>query len=201
MEGSGCDAFLLHTSTDDPVETATVWNRDLPTGPRSTPRRSTAGSRTTASLIEQLGYACLCFASGVTARRAGWKRSSCRARRSVQRGDTCGRCSRRTTPVGARLGELALDRRLRVVDDAVVTQETRFADGSWRAEDLTLRLESGLPFSAELDPPTTARMIRALDGSRTLREALAAAVESDAEQGTGLALARRMLEIAFELCV
>ena len=29
LGGSGCDAFLLHTSTDDPVETATVWNRDL----------------------------------------------------------------------------------------------------------------------------------------------------------------------------
>jgi SAM-dependent methyltransferase len=27
LEGSGCDAFLLHTSTDDPIETATVWNR------------------------------------------------------------------------------------------------------------------------------------------------------------------------------
>jgi hypothetical protein len=94
-----------------------------------------------------------------------------------------------------------LDRRLRVVDDAVVTQETRFADGSWHAEDLTLRLENGLPFSAELDPPTV-RMIRALDGSRTLREALAAAVQGDAEQRTGLALARRMLQIGFlELCV
>src|SRR4029453_19527691 len=29
LSGSGCDAFLLHTSTDDPIETATVWNRDL----------------------------------------------------------------------------------------------------------------------------------------------------------------------------
>ena len=29
LGGAGCDAFLLHTSTDDPIETATVWNRDL----------------------------------------------------------------------------------------------------------------------------------------------------------------------------
>ena len=47
-----------------------------------------------------------------------------------------------------------LDRRLRVADDDVVTQETRFADGRWQPEGLTLRLEHGVPFSAELDPPT-----------------------------------------------
>ena len=29
LAGSGCDAFLLHTSTDDPLETAALWNRDL----------------------------------------------------------------------------------------------------------------------------------------------------------------------------
>ena len=54
-----------------------------------------------------------------------------------------------------------LGRRLRVVDDAVVTQDTRFAGGRWQPENLTLRLENGLPFSAELDPPT-ARLIREL---------------------------------------
>jgi hypothetical protein len=89
-----------------------------------------------------------------------------------------------------------LERRLRVVDDAVVTQDTRFADGGWHAESLTLRLENGLPFSAELDA-TTARLIRELDGSRTLDEALAAVVDSDDARETGLALARQMLEIGF----
>jgi hypothetical protein len=44
-------------------------------------------------------------------------------------------------------------------------------------------------------------LIRELDGSRTLREALAVAVDSDATRETGLSLARRMLEIGFlELC-
>ena len=94
-----------------------------------------------------------------------------------------------------------LDRRLRVVDDAVVTQDTRFAEGRWQAETLTLRLQNGLPFSAELDQPT-ARLIRGLDGSRTLDAGLTAtALETGAERETGLSLARRMLEIGFlELC-
>jgi hypothetical protein len=53
-----------------------------------------------------------------------------------------------------------------------------------------------LPFSAELDPPT-GRLIRELDGSRTLQEALAAVADVDATRETGLSLARQMLEIGF----
>jgi hypothetical protein len=74
----------------------------------------------------------------------------------------------------------------------VVTQESRFAEGGWHPELLTLRLETGLPFSAELDVPT-ARLVRGLDGSRTLREAL----DDDAPPDAAVALARRMLEVGF----
>jgi hypothetical protein len=45
--------------------------------------------------------------------------------------------------------------------------------------------------------PETARLIRELDGSRTLRAAVAAAVEGESVQARGVALARRMLEIGF----
>jgi hypothetical protein len=81
------------------------------------------------------------------------------------------------------------------VDDAVLSRDTRFSDGGWRAETPTLRLEHGLPFSAELDEPT-ARLIGELDGSRTLAEALAHAVDP-AAAAEGLGLARRMLEVGF----
>ena len=89
-----------------------------------------------------------------------------------------------------------LDRRLRVVDDAVVTQELRFADEHWESQSLTLRLDAGLPFSAELDPQT-ARFVRGLDGSRTLGETLATVFEDDDEHETGAALARQMLAVGF----
>jgi predicted Co/Zn/Cd cation transporter (cation efflux family) len=82
------------------------------------------------------------------------------------------------------------------VNDAVVTQDTRFANGRWQSESLTLRLEHGLPFSAELDA-TTARLVRALDGSKTLGEALASSVADFAERETGAALARQMLAVGF----
>ena len=75
LEGSGCDAVLLHTSTDDPIETATGWNRDLLDRPDEF---ADALDRWLAYYrelgIEQLGYACL-----VLRKRAdgqdGWMRS------------------------------------------------------------------------------------------------------------------------------
>jgi methylase of polypeptide subunit release factors len=197
LEGSACDAFLLHTSTDDPIETATVWNRDLLDRPEA---YAAALDRWLAYYrelgIEQLGYACLVLRKRSDG-RDGLLEAQQLPRAALQ---PAGRHVRKLFETRDRLSELdsdsaLLDRRLRVVDDAVVTQDTRFAGGRWHAEHLTLRLENGLPFSAELDPPT-ARLIRELDGSRTLHEALAAAVD-DAARATGLTIARRMLEIGF----
>lgn len=202
LAGSGCDAFLLHTSTDDPVETATAWNRELLDRPEA---YADALDRWLAYYrelgIEQLGYACL-----VLRKRDdggdGWIEPLQLPRAALR---PAGRHVRRLFETHDTLSELGsddalLDRRLRVVDDAVLTQDTRFAGGRWQAELLTLRLENGLPFSAELDPPT-ARLIRGLDGSRTLDDGLSAALDSDGERETGVSLARRMLEVGFlELC-
>ena len=198
LEGSGCDGFLLHTSTDDPIETATVWNRELLDRPED---YAAALDRWLAYYrelgIEQVGYACLVLRKRVDGRN-GWLEAQQLPRAALR---PAGRHVRKLFETHDRLSAIdsdtvLLDRRLRVADDAVVTQETRFAGGGWRSENLTLRLENGLPFSAELDP-STARMIRELDGSRTLDEALTAALDSDATTATGLSLARRMLEIGF----
>ena len=199
LEGSGCDAFLLHTSTDDPIETATLWNRDLLDRPEAYADALDRWLDYYRELaIEHLGYACLVMRKRGDGRE-GWIEALQLPRAALR---PAGRHVRRLFDVHDRLSEVESDsalrdRRLRVVDDAVVTQDTRFAAGRWQADSLTLRLESGLPFSAELDPPT-ARLIRVLDGSRTLDEALiAAALESAAERETALSLARRMLEVGF----
>ena len=198
LRGSGCDAFLLHTSTDDPIETATVWNRELLDRPAA---YADALDRWLAYYrelgIEHLGYACLVLRKRGDG-RDGWLEAQQLPRAALR---PAGRHVRKLFETRDRLSEIdsdrvLLDRRLRVADDAVVTQETRFAGGRWQAEGLTLRLENGLPFSAELDPPT-ARLIRELDGSKTLGHALTAAVDGGSERETGLALARRMLEIGF----
>jgi hypothetical protein len=174
-----------------------VWNRELLDRPD---RYAEALDRWLAYYrelgIEQLGYACLVLRKRRDGRE-GWVEALQLPRAALQ---PAGRHVRRLFETHDALSALTsdaelLDRRPRVVDDAVVSQETRFTAGSWRTELLTLRLEHGLPFSAELDPPT-ARLVRELDGSRTLREALATAVDGDAT-GEGLELVRRMLAIGF----
>jgi methylase of polypeptide subunit release factors len=202
LEGSGCDAFLLHTSTDDPIETATLWNRDLVDRPEA---YADALDRWLAYYrelgIERLGYACLVVRkrldSGDTA-PSGWVEALQLPRQALR---PAGRHVARLFETHDRLagdaaGQALLRSRVRVADDAVVTRESRFSAGRWHRESLTLRLEAGLPFTAELDSPT-ARLLEELDGSRTLAEALATTLESDDVREVGFGLVRRMLEIGF----
>jgi methylase of polypeptide subunit release factors len=198
LDGSGCDAFLLHTSTDDPLETATVWNRDLLDRPEA---YAAALDRWLAYYrelgIEQIGYACLVLRKHADGRN-GWVESLQLPRAGLR---PAGEHVRRLFETHDRLTEIGpedalRESRLRVVDDAVVTQVTRFADGGWQPETLTLQLERGLPFSAELDPPT-AQLIRKLDGSRTLAEALGEVVADAAMAESGRGVARRMVEVGF----
>ena len=196
LEGSRCDAYLLHTSTDDPIETATVWNRELLDRPEAYAQALDRWLAYYRELgIEQLGYACLVLRKRSDG-RDGWLEAQQLPRAALR---PAGRHVRKLFETRDRMSELTrtalLERRLRVVDDAVVTQDTRFAGGRWQAESLTLRLENGLPFSAELDT-TTARLIRELDGSKTLHEAGGSRGQRR-QAHTGLALARRMLEIGF----
>jgi hypothetical protein len=183
-------------------------DRDDDLGHRLTPRSRLRGEVEQMSLhtrlayyrdlgIEHLGHACLVLRK-CSDGRDGWLNAQQLPRAALR---PAGRHVRKLFETHDRLSELdsadaLLGRRLRVVDDAVVTQDTRFARGRWQAENLTLRLENGLPFSAELDPPT-GRLIRRLDGPRTLQEALAAVADADATREMGLSLARRMLEIGF----
>jgi methylase of polypeptide subunit release factors len=197
LEGSACDAFLLHTSTDDPIETAAVWNRELADQPDAYADAIDRWLAYYADLgIEQLGYACLVLRKREDG-RDGWFETMQLPRAGLR---PAGRHVRQLFETQDRLAsaepQALLAQKLRVVDDAVVTQETRFADGRWRSDSLTLRLETGLPFSAELDA-TTARIVRELDGSKTLGQVLADALEDGEESDTALALTRRMLAVGF----
>ena len=195
LEGSGCDAFLLHTATDDPIETAAVWNRELADQPDAYADAIDRWLDYYRELgIEQLAYACLVLRKRADG-RDGWFETLELPRAGLR---PAGRHVRQLFDTHDRLAAVdgLLDRRLRVVDDAVVTQEMRFGDAHWESQSLTLRLDAGLPFSAELDPQT-ARIVRELDGSKTLGTTLASVFEDDDERETGAALARQMLAVGF----
>ena len=134
-------------------------------------------------------------AGAPTAATAGSRRCSCRVRASDPAGST-----RKLFETRDRLAEFEpdaalLDRRLRVADDALVTQVTRFA-GHVEARDFDLAARTRAAVLGRLDPPT-ARLIRELDGSRTLGEALAEVVEDADMEKAGLDIARRMVEVGF----
>jgi methylase of polypeptide subunit release factors len=198
LRGSGCDGFLLHTSTDDPLETAALWNRDLLDEPEAYAAALDRWLDYYRELaIDQIGYACLVLRKRADGRdgelkaqplpHAGLRSASHHLRRLFEARD-------RLAAIGT--DDALLARRLRVVDDTVVEREARYAEGRWRDGALTLRLDSGLPFTAELDADT-ARLIRALDGSKTLGETLAEAVDDTDSRRAGAALARQMLEVGF----
>ena len=130
LEGSGCDAYLLHTSTDDPIETATVWNRDLLDRPEAYAEALDRWLAYYRELgIEQLGYACLVLRKRSDG-RDGWLEAQQLPRAALR---PAGRHVRKLFETRDRMSEVdsdsvLLERRLRVVDDAVVTQDTRFAE-------------------------------------------------------------------------
>jgi hypothetical protein len=196
LKGAHCDAFLLHTSTDDPIETATVWNRELLDRPDAYADALDRWLDYYRRLgIEHLGYACLVL------RKRGDGRDGRFVPQPLPQAALrpAGEHIRRLFETQDQLAELdddgLLDRRLRVTDDAVVGQASRFAGGHWHSESLTLRLDRGLPFSAELDV-ATATLIRSLDGSSTLRSALAA-LGDEADHAAGVAVTRQMVSAGF----
>lgn len=67
--------------------------------------------------------------------------------------------------------EALLDTRLRLSDVARVRQSAVLRDGAWENESMTIERSSGIPFSGEIDP-TSLRVLSALDGRRTVFEAL-----------------------------
>jgi hypothetical protein len=196
LEGARCDGILLHTSTDDPIETAAVWNRDLLDRPEAYADALDRWLDYYRRLgIEQLGYACLVL------RKRGDGRDGQLVAQPLPRAALrpAGQHVRLLFETHDRLAELddgaLLEQRLRVVDDAVVGQESRFSDGRWHSESLTLRLERGLPFSAELDA-ATATLIRKLDGSNTLKDALVG-LDDETDHATSIELTRQMLSVGF----
>ena len=98
LEGSGCDAFLLHTSTDDPIETAILWNRDLLDRPEAYADALDRWLDYYRQLgIEQLGYACLVLRKRGDGRDGEVVPSRCRRPRCGRPESTCDGSSRRTT--------------------------------------------------------------------------------------------------------
>ncbi|MDQ3065861.1 MAG: methyltransferase [Actinomycetota bacterium] len=198
LEGSGCDAWILHTATEDPLTTAGVWNRDRAKDPDD---YAASIDRWTAYFARE-GIAEIAYGALVLRKRAGGGvvRSTHLPRARV------GPASRQLLRLFAAQDALAadadvLDRRLVPAPEVRLAQTLRPHEGGWARCARTLALDGGLAFVADLDEPS-ARLVSALGDGHTVREAAelaAAALGIDATNAleAGGDLARRLLELGF----
>ena len=175
VRGSGCDAWLLHHGTDDPLTHAGNWLRhDLGHDPEA----YAAALDRWLAYLERLGAEGIAVGAVVLRRRSGrnWVRAD------ELPGDLRP-ASDHILRVFAAQDFLAGDpplhgERLVRAERSRLEQRAVFRAGRWEAEELSLTLDEGLGFRATLDPGAAA-MLSELDGERTLASVAAelAAVE------------------------
>ena len=186
LDGCGCDAWILHTTTDDPLSNAAAWTRDAVDGPDEF---AAALDRWT-TYYGELGIDALAYGALVLRRRDGvnWSRGTSLPPRPLEPAST--HLLRMFAGVDAAAAgpDALLARRLSVAPTARFEQVVSPGDG-WTVVSAALSLEDGLGFSADVDEPTL-RLLRALDGTRTAREAVVASLGEDGRAPRSRAPAR-----------
>ena len=153
VRGTGCDAWLLHYRTDDPLAHAAGWLRPLASdSQRSTKPRLTAGSTISAPEIEAVGY------GAVVLRRRSDTQTGFGWRYSIERLEPA---TEHTLRVFAAEDYLPAtdDRALLGYDSRLSTptgwsRSSSVGEGRFEVESQTLALTDGLAFRAGLDLST-----------------------------------------------
>jgi hypothetical protein len=192
LDGSGCDAWILHTTTDDPLSNAAAWTRDAAESPEAF---GAALDRWTAS-YRKLGIDAVAYGALVLRRREreAWSRGASLPPRTLE--PASGHLLRMFAGVDAVAAgdEALLGLRLSLAPAARFEQVVAPSE-SWTVRSASLQLEEGLGFRAEVDEHAL-RLLRALDGTRTAREAVVASLGEDALTDA-TAILRGMLETGF----
>ena len=203
VEGSGCDALIVHTGSDEPLSIAAQWNRDA---------RSDAEAYAAAidrwldyfetEKIERIAFGCVVLRRRTaTGDRPNWIRAT---RMPTLRLEPAGTQLEQIFSAHDFLAALGdertlLDERLTVAENVVLEQELRLGEDGWGLRESSVAIRSGMRFSAGLDDVTTA-LVLGLDGTRTVREALPDPTERrgrDDLDEIGMRVARQMLEVGF----
>jgi methylase of polypeptide subunit release factors len=202
VHDSGCDAWLLHYRTDQPLETAAVWNQ-MESGD---PVKYGRIMDTWMAYYRELGIRGIAYGSLILRRRAGvnWFRTDpLPAERLKPASDHIQRVfAAHDLLADGSDGDRLLGVRMRVVPKAIAEQKLRFRDGEPQVEQMNLTLDEGVGFQAGMDGQVL-QLLTQLNGRRTLREALVEGAKSagitDVEGYTraGLPAARRMFELGF----
>ena len=196
LEGSGCDAWILLSAVEDPISTATAWNRSA-----GTPEQIDARVRAWLGYYREQGISALAYATVVMRRRQGanWVRET---RLPAELGQASGQLQRMFA------AQETLDRD----DGTLLAARYAFVDGArlsvrhapdrgWRFQEATLALEDGMGFAAGLDAPAAA-IVSGLAPDRTLDAVLGFVAKQHgldraSVRSAGAHLLRNMLELGF----
>jgi SAM-dependent methyltransferase len=200
VEGTGCDAWILRSETQDPLTYAAVWTR----GPEAV-GYDDALERWRAH-YEALGIRSLVMGALVLRRRTAgpnWVRADelpappDRDASAALLRVFAGEDRLRTLGTDAVL----LDEVLRVAGPLRLRQTVAFRDGTPEVQEAELSLADGLPLRGGADGGTI-RLVQLCDGRRRLREVVAemarsAGTDAGALTGPTLTVARRLMALGF----
>ena len=202
VEGNGCDAWLLHSRTDDPLTHAGNWLRHEVGDDADA---YSAAIDRWLRYFERLGIEGIAVGAVILRRRTGdnWVAADeLPADRLGPAGDHILRVFAANDFLAGVADDRALLAERLVLDEhALLEQRVVYADGRWTVAEFGLTLQDGLGFTAGLDQ-STAGMLAALDGRRTLGDVagdlarLEGLGPSEVEQAL-LPVARRMLAAGF----
>ena len=164
LSGRGCDAWLLHYGTNDPLTHAANWLRhDL----GGDPEAFAATLDRWLAYFDRLGIEGIATGAVILRRRAGanWTRAD---RIPADRLRPAGAQIQRIFAAGDVLSAMSDERellaeRVGLAPLAVLEQHAVLDDGEWDGGGAVLRLDEGLGFEASLDA-ATAGMLASLDG-------------------------------------
>ena len=198
LEGHDCDAWILHTATDDPIKAATQWNRALDGTPGEFAQRVDAWL----DYYAALGIEAIAYGAVVLRRRGGggnWTRmAELPASRPRAASDHLLRLFAAQDLLAATPDDALLDMRFTLVDRARFDRTARVESGRWIEDSAAVRLAEGIELGVELDRYGSV-LVHALDGGEPLRSRLPAFAEelgvpeSDLA-GFGVRLLRHLVE-------
>jgi SAM-dependent methyltransferase len=182
VDGSGCDALLLHFVTQDPLTYAADWNEGL----RADEDAYVGALDRWLSYYRELEIEALAWGVVVLRRRSGenwvWAHDYASSGRMQAGGNHVLRLFEAQDYLRRLSDDRALlDERLALVDNHRLTREIRFRDGAKIVERQILSLEEGFGFRVGVDM-YTAELLPRFDGRRPLSGILQEAASSVPEE-------------------
>lgn len=199
LDGHGCDAWIIHTSVDDPLTTAAAWNRD------SAPEELDERLDRWLAYYRERGIEAVAYGAFVLRRRSGadnWIRSAALPRSGIsEAGSHLQRLFAAQDLLGSVSDDELLGSFLQLHEDARLEHSLRPDDGAWQPVDATLALTGGLAFRAGLDEPTGAIVYR-LTPERRVGDVLADAaselgLDADRFRAAGVEFVRQLVELGY----